>query len=220
MALPVAGYGAVISATGVSTVDSSEPAAFLSGTGANQIYQVTATSKRVWDPTVAVTVKDGSTTLTPGTQYVFNYLFGTIQFVAYTPVGAITVTGNYLPIVPAILCSKFEINQKSTLVDVSNFDSGQAVNRIATIVSYEGTISTFDPLNNVLDGVAGTWQTWLEGLVPKLITFNPGTGNYFRCWTLLESLKTSTAVAGAIEGTVNWKSIQNQLPNATFGWGT
>ncbi len=221
MPLPTAAYGAVVYASGVSTVDTNEPASFLSGTNPNEVFQVTAAAKRVWDPTVAVTVKDNGTTLTPGTQYTFNYLFGRIQFVSYTPTTPVTVTGQYLPLVEAVLASKFEINIKQTLVDDTNFDTGGAVHRVATLTSYEGMISTFDIGNTVLDGVAGTWESWLLNATPKVMSILLGTGNsYFRTWALFESMKNSGAVAGVFDTGINWKSIISAGQAATFGWGT
>lgn len=219
MGLPIAAYGAVVSASGVSTVNTNEPCAFVSGADPNKVYQVTNTAKRVWDPSVAIVVQDGGVTVAANL-YSFNYLFGIIKFVGHTVTGAITVsTGNYLPIVESVLASKFDLSAKQTLIDTTNFDSGGAVFRTAGLVGYEGSLSVFEPLNTVLDGASGTWQTWLLNSTPKLLDLQFGAGlSRFRTWILPESEKTSAAVAGAITGDVSWKSIV-ELGLAGFGWG-
>lgn len=218
---PTAAYGAVVYASGVSTVDTAEACSFLSGTNPNEVFQVTAAAKRVWDPTIAVTVKDNGVTLTAGTQYVFNYLFGTIQFVSYTPTTPVTVTGQYLPLVEAVLSSKFEINIKQTLADTTSFDSAGAMQRTGTLISYEGSLSTFDVGNTILDGVAGTWETWLLNATPKVLSILMGTGNsYFRSWVLFESMKNSGATASVFDTAISWKSIISAGVATAYGWGT
>lgn len=220
MGLPTAAWTTKVYLTAASSADTNEACSFVSGSGTTKIYQVTSTAKRVWDPSVAIVVQDGGVTVS-ATLYSFNYLFGVITFNGHAVTGAITVaSGNYVPIVEAVLASKWKLSIKSTLVDTSNFDGGGAVTRTATLVSAEGSFETYDVGNTILDGGSETLQSLSLNQTAVVVGVLLGTGNsIFRCWAYLESLADDTAVADVVKATVNWKSLNN-LGLASFGWGT
>ncbi len=204
MAGPAAAYGASLYVSGTSTADAGEACSAIGGSGANQIYQVTSTAKRAWDPTVAIVVKDGTTTL-PASDYVFDYTSGVIQFVAYTPVGAITVTGNYLPLYALATASEFELDLKTDSVDVSVFGVG-AHQKQPTLSDADGTLSVFDPGDTVLDGGTLTLESILSGGKMLLLQIGFGAGlNSFRAFVVLDGLKDSAKVADVIKDQVAWK---------------
>lgn len=213
---PIAAYGQSVSLTDSSTVDDNEACAFVSGAGAAKLYQVTNTAKRLWDPTVPVVVKDGGTVVSAA-DYVFNYLFGFIQFTAHAVGGAITVSGSYLPIVPYANASKFDFTIKQTLVDTTFFGS-QAVLRTPTITDAEGTIEAFDSTLTILDGDMLDIEAVFYGQKPFVNTITLGAGA-LRCFALFESPKTSGSVADVVKSAMAWK-LATPNPNVpAFGFG-
>lgn len=73
-----------------------EATSLFSGAADATVRQITTSSKNLWDIDTAIVVKDGVTTLTLGTDYNADYLYGRIGFQTYTPIGAITLDGAYL----------------------------------------------------------------------------------------------------------------------------
>ena len=220
MSAPVAAFGSTISVTGASTPDTGEACAHVSGSGSSRLYQVTSTAKRVWDPSVAVTVKDGGTPVTAA-DYVFNSLAGTIQFAGYTPSGSITLDGSYFPIYPAALANKFDLDIKATLVDTSNFDGSGAVERYPTLSDFSGTLHVLEDMLTVLDSGSLTWESIMAAKTPVVIAVHFGTSAaplWFKGWAILESTKVSAAIAGVLEGDVGFKgSVTSGVYNMYFG---
>lgn len=88
-----AGQGAdiyIVTADGAGTVMTDEACGLVSGT----TYQITDAAKRLVDPNIAITVKDGVTPLTAD-QYEMVFANGKIVLDA-APGGAVTITGEYL----------------------------------------------------------------------------------------------------------------------------
>lgn len=213
MALPTSANTAALYVSGTSTVDTNEACSHLSGSGGNQIFQVTATTKRVWDPTVPITIKDNGTTV-PTTDYTFDYLSGLITFSGYTPTTPVTATGNYYPIWQLGFATKYSVGFKRAVVDATNFDSVGAVERFATLADVEGTINLNEIGNTVLDGVSMTLESILSGGAMIVGVFGTGAGNNFiRAFIQLESLKTDGDVKDIYRSTVGWK-LSNQVQTA------
>lgn len=62
-------------------------------------YQVTDADKRIWDPNTAIVVNDNGSPVDAADIEELDFLFGIVTFVSgYSPLGAITVTGKYLPL--------------------------------------------------------------------------------------------------------------------------
>jgi hypothetical protein len=120
-----AGYVAKILKSGTPTTFTAEATTLVSG----KIYKITSTIKNVWDRTTTVVVSDGGTPIvSPATNIVsIDYLFGIVTLASgYTPSGAITFAGKYLPMTQVAKANGFTLTQTSTTVDDTVFETAQA----------------------------------------------------------------------------------------------
>ena len=84
-----AGYVGTILKQGTSTAMTAEAMSLVSG----KTYQVTASTKRNFNPAVAVTVLDNAVAVNVTNILNIDYLFGRVTFIAgYTVTGPVTVT--------------------------------------------------------------------------------------------------------------------------------
>lgn len=118
----VAGYLATIKQAGSSTVMTSEAMTLVSG----KSYIIAAATKRLIDFNVALVVNDGATNVTAQVQTI-DYLNGTITFLSsYTPTGAITITGAYLPLATLAKARGFSVTQTAAEIDTTTLEVAQA----------------------------------------------------------------------------------------------
>jgi len=117
-----AGYQAKLKKQGTSTTMTTEAMTLVAG----KTYKITAATKNIWDPAGVFTVFDGGVDHTADVLSI-NYLFGQVTFkAAYTPTGAITVTGKYFTTVALGNAQAFTLTQTAEAVDNSAFDTVQA----------------------------------------------------------------------------------------------
>src|SRR4051812_9843924 len=102
--MPSAAYATTVEITGTSTAIVAEACALVTGT----TYQITNTARRVLDPAVAVTVKDGGVAI-PAANVDIDYLFGKFTLTA-PPGGAVTVDASYLPALPLAECESYDLD--------------------------------------------------------------------------------------------------------------
>lgn len=86
---------------------------------AGTTYQITSTTKRRWDPTTAVVVKDGGSAVDIGL-YSLNYSSGKVVFRS-APGGAVTVSGAYLSATQLGQSSEWEASVAPEFIDTTVF---------------------------------------------------------------------------------------------------
>lgn len=129
-----AGYQATVKKTGASTglTGGGEATTLVS----TRVYQITNTAKRVIDPATALTVKDGASDVTAQVQDI-DFLNGIVTFKnSYTVVGAITVTGNYLPLASLCKLRGFTLTMQADAVN--NTDNCTAQSNGGYMTSFAG----------------------------------------------------------------------------------
>ena len=154
-----AGYVAVIKKTGTPVVITNEATTAVSVP--LKIYQITAAAHQILDPATPVVVKDGATDVTAQVLNI-DYMFGIVTFKStYTVLGAITVTGAYLPTTPVAKGQSFTLSQTATVIDTTDFPTAQS----------NGGYKTHIPgLNNValeIMGIYSITNAWLTTVTAR-----------------------------------------------------
>ena len=117
----IAGYQAVIKKSGTPTTMTAEACNLVSG----KTYQVTAATKRVISYADGLTVLDNAVDQTANVISI-DYLTGKVTFAtAYTPTGAITVTGKYMPMTQAAKGRSFNLQLSVNQLDETGYDDAQ-----------------------------------------------------------------------------------------------
>lgn len=211
----IAGYGSALylSGTGVPVTDE---ACTSLGSG---VYQVTSTSRRVWDPDASahpITIKDGGSTVS-STYWSFDYLFGRVTFSGYSPSGAVTVDGSYLPMTEVGEVHEHSIDAKANLLDSTSYNSTGYTSFTRGLASASGS---FAFRSNVLDTVSDvSIQEFLENGTPKVLALRFGGSYYFKLFCILEGVSVKSTVNGLVEGTASF-STAAQGAGAAVSWGT
>jgi hypothetical protein len=193
-----AGRKATVSVTGAPVTFTAEAT---TDAGDHQNYQITATTKRVWDRATTLEV-DVSGTPT-GELYTFNRLTGTVTFATVNAGrGPVTVTGAYLPLAEAVGGKSFSYSlSRAAMVDTdfstaaANFNTYQA-----GMLDVEGSI-----------GLRFTTDTTFHDALlagnPVVIAFffhRSGPANMI-IWALLDKDGIDAAIDGIMEGTIEFK---------------
>ena len=220
--MALAGYSTTLKVSGVAVPVTGEACGLISGTNPNRLYQVTNTARRIWDPTAAITVKDGGVAVSSAL-YTFDYLFGFIQFAGYTVTGSITVDGSYLPVASITEVSSFKFSGNANLADVTSFDSAGYRAKLATLKDGSGDFMAYSSPLSDIDPVTGgvqTLYTVLTGGTPKLLEANFGGGaQILRAWVLLKELSIDAAVDGVVESRWSFETAP-QRAGASVSFGT
>jgi hypothetical protein len=107
---------------------------------ANKAYQISNAVKQVWDPTFAVTVKNGGVAVDPvADPYTINRLTGTVTFTA-TTARTITFSGKYLPMTTIAKGTEFYYTLSRPAIDDTTFDSVNWRENVAGIADVQATI--------------------------------------------------------------------------------
>ena len=214
---PTAGFSGTVKIGGTSTPVSGGATALVSG----KTYQLSTSSQRVIDPTVAITVKDGGVAVAASNIASFDYVFGQVTFVAgYTVSGAITMDYSYLPLVAVAKSDAFKLSVKAKLADTTNFDSNGTHARTKLTHEASGTFDSFTiPTTTV--GAGALVSSVLNGTA-LLVEFYMGVGKSFRCWTFLASTDSKFKPDGAVASTYTWQSSTQgaAASEASYAWGT
>lgn len=119
----VSGYNCVIKKGGTPTTMTAEACTQV---GSTKTYFITNAVKRVISYLDALTVLDGGVDHTADVLSI-DYLTGQVTFKsAYTPGGAITVTGKYIPLVVIAKAKSFTLSQTQTTIDNTGYDDAQS----------------------------------------------------------------------------------------------
>lgn len=140
-----AGYKAAVKVSGTSTAFTSEAASLVAGT--TSTYQINDATKRVWDRTVTPTVNDGATQVTPTS---IDYLRGRVTL-ASAAAGAVTITGNYLPMTTVAEATEYSTTWERQILDSTALGGdgwrtralGLYDGSASLTIHYVGTFETF-----------------------------------------------------------------------------
>lgn len=220
--MAIAGHRSAIKTVGTSTAMTNEACTSISST----VYRITSTSRRVLDPTVAVTVNDNGSPVAAA-NVTIDYLFGKVTRTGGTFTGPVTVTANYLPLLDVAEGVAWSVAMSRTELDktvMGNTDKAFLLG----LGTAEGTIELLDLPTSDLDAGAGSVK--LEDIfsndTPKLLelTINPdGTPVYWRGWVRWAGIDLSAPLDELVKAAHKWRATSflgsGQTEFASFGIG-
>lgn len=165
--------------------------------GSSKSYQITDATKQVLDTATTVIVKDAGVDHTADVLSI-DYLLGIATFKsAYTPGGAITITGKYLPMTNLGKAMTWDLKQTADTIETTDLGTAQA----------NGGYSTFEPgLRTVTMSLKGFYDVTaaLRALVNNrsqvIIEINPDGGGKSLCRGFFKASGDSqTGAVGALE---------------------
>jgi hypothetical protein len=214
----LAGNKTVLKVSGTSTVDAGEACSLKSGAGTTQIWQVTAATKRVLDPSHAIVVKDGGTPV-GSTLFTLDYLFGRILFNGYTPAGAITIDDAYFPMLALAIARKVDWQRTKALLESTVMPSPGRT-RICGLKDLAGTLEGITPETDDLDpGTGGeqSMQSFFDAGTPKLLEASfGGHATLFRAWILIPKIGHASSFEDLVTHAYDFTGT-NGGPASLFG---
>lgn len=118
-----AGYKAKIKTSGTPTALTDAATTNTSG----KTYQITDATRRILDRSTAVTVEAGGSPVAASNIESIDYLFGSVTFISsYTPAGAVTISGMYLPTADIGTVQSFTLTQSTATIDNTDFATAQS----------------------------------------------------------------------------------------------
>jgi hypothetical protein len=193
--MAVASWGSTLKVSGTAVAMTTEACTNLGG----NVFQVTNTVKRIVDPFTTIVVRDAGVVVGVGF-YLVDLCFGRVVFSGYTPSGAVTFTGAYLPVEAVAEVRSFDIGLKADLADNTTFDSAGFHSKLACLrdftVGFEYLSAPSTDRDSVLAGVQ-TLQGWRESGTPKLIEIKLGSV-FFRGWGTFETSESWKAEVGGL----------------------
>lgn len=208
--MPIASYNAALRVNGAANAVTNEATTLGGG-----VYQVTNTARRVWDPSVAVTVKDGGVTVS-ALLYTFDYLRGIVTFVGYSPTGAITVDGSWASMVSVAEGRAFSFAAMQDLADSSVFGTAFKL-KTPTLRDVQATMEILSSPLVDLDGVTGGTQSlvsFLENATVKIFEVSLPSFN-LRAFVQFDNLEIAAAVGDLVGTTV---SMQGSSQRSARSW--
>lgn len=201
MAAP--GYQGALKVSGASTSMTGEACGSLSST----LYQVTNSAKRIINPAVAATVKDGGSSLVEGTDYYLDRLFGRI-ILATTPGGAITIDAAYLATQAVAEVRKAELQAARAQLDKTTFDATDGFRRfLPGLMAFDGSAEILSQPSDDLDSGTGGTQSFFSFLAngtAKLIEVTRA-GKMWRAWVGVESIEQASELESIVACTIKFK---------------
>lgn len=153
-----AGYVSTVKRAGTPVAFTAEATAQV---GATQTYEIVDFTKSCWDYNVPVTVLVSATPTAASNIESIDYMFGRVTFVTgFTPAGAVTVTGQSLPLSAFAKANGFSLSMTADTTDTTSFEDAQANGGFNT---FRQTLKTADleltgfyrATNNLFDVLSG-----------------------------------------------------------------
>jgi len=210
--VPIASYNAALRVNGAANAVTAEACALV----VTGVYQVTNTARRVWDPAVAIIVKDGGVTVS-ALLYTFDYLRGIVTFVGYSPSGAITVDGSWASMVSVAEGRAFSFAAAQDLADSSVFGTAFKL-KTPTLRDVQATMEILSSPLVDLDGVTGGTQSlisFLENATVKIFEVSLPSSFNLRAFVVVDNLEIAAAVEDLVGVTV---SMQGSSQRAARSW--
>jgi hypothetical protein len=181
----------------------------MTNSGDSKTYTITNAAKRVWDPSVAITVFYNAV-LQPAASYTINRLTGQVTFTAAQGASAVTVTGSYLP--------------TTTIAEGKSFSfSGKGINGEDN--AFGDTDITRQQLQRTCSGAIGQW--WLDNafhaaflalaVLVVEISIADGATPIARAWALLTERAHEVANGGLQEEPLTWEGSAD-VDNRSFAF--
>lgn len=219
--MALAGFATTVKASGIPVAATGEATTSL---GSN-VFQVTATARRIIDPNAAVVVRDGGVPISAA-NVLIDYLFGKFTL-SSPPGGAVTADFSFLPVNTIAEVRKASLKRSRNLLDRTTFDSGGVRQRLAGLKDLEGSLEGLAFVGDDLDPGDATESvdSFFESGVPRLLEIRPGgSGDFFRCWFLFEDQGQDVSFDGLREASLPFKGTAltgvGQTEGAASGWGT
>lgn len=223
MASAQVAYKAKLSASGTSTAMTAQACAQV---GVTKTWQISNSSKRVLDPSVARTWKDGGSAIAAANIQSEDLLFGTVTFISsFTPGGAVTVDANYLPITALASVKSMTLEQTVDMPDATLLNSSGYKARIPTLTDAKGDLQMLSDFQDDIDpsGTTTTLYGLLTSRTPLLLELDEkGTGvEVFRAWVLIGDEKVAFDPKDLTQGSLSWQATDRGSPviAAASGWG-
>lgn len=161
-----AGYVAKLLKIGMATSMTGEATTLVSG----KTYQITATTKRIWDRS-SIVVKDNAVTVDAADIESIDYLFGRVTFASgYTVTSPVTIDGNYYPTAVVGCANQFTLTQTANANDNTCMDTAQANSGHRT---FEYGLKTVQLELTGIYKVANGWRDLLVNRTELIIEINP-----------------------------------------------
>lgn len=180
-----ASFNARVYVTGTPTGMVAEPTTPLGG----DQHQITATAKRILDPSAAVDVLDGGGAYAGAVT--IDYLFGTVTL-APAAGGAVTISANYLPRHEITSAYEYDLSLSKTLADTTTFQGGYT-KRTKTLGDVSGSLSCYDNTSTSYTGL--TLKSVFDSDTPKVLEVDMN-GTVLRALVLMENSDFSASVDG------------------------
>jgi len=209
-----AGYVARLMSSGPSTAMTAEAMTLVSG----KTYKVDSNARSVWDWTKSLVVDDAGSPIDVANIEEINYLFGTVTFVdSFTPGGAVTVDGFYLPLTEIAKGSSFTLTQTAETLDKTDFPTARANDGYRVFDAGLRTVAL--EIGGFYESSSAFWET-LEAREDIVIEINPdGSGLSLARGIFKLVSRTQSGDVGALEEetrTFNL-SVPENLP-IIFNW--
>jgi predicted secreted protein len=210
-----AGYQVDVKKSGTGTTMTAEAMSLVSG----KTYKTTNPVKNVWDRTGTFTVYDGGV---DKTAFVLNidFLFGQVTFLSsYTPTGAITVDGKYLPMTVLAKYRSFSLSMTEDAIDNTDIPSAQGNGGLRTYIYGLKTVTM--ELKGVY-AVSNGYRAALVAGTELILEIDPsGTGKSIARGFFKPSNRSQSGNLGELEEeTVSYNLTvpDNALMKTPFSW--
>jgi hypothetical protein len=160
----IAGYNLLLKKGGTPTAMTAEATTLVSG----KTYQITASAKRVISYLHTLTVLDNGVDHTADVLSV-DYLSGKITWkAAYTPTGATTITGTYIPLTVIAKARSMNLTMNQGVTDTTDYATAQANGGWRTFAAALRTVSM--EIGSIYDAATG----WAAVLAARGIVYVEG----------------------------------------------
>lgn len=211
-----AGYLSTLKVSGASTAMTAEACTDLGG----DVFQVTDADRRIIDPSVAITVKDGGVAV-DAADYSFDYLYGKITF-SSAPAGAVTLDANFLtPLAVAEVRKASLSGTRAQLDDTVWGGAGLPFRKYKDgQLDWGGSAEMLAQPTDDLDGGTGGTQSFFEFLkngTPKLLEVYRA-GKTWRGWVNIESIENASELEGLVTASIGYKGSAQASTGAALAF--
>jgi len=200
-----AGYNAALKVGGTPTTITDEATTQLSA-GPPQVFQITASTKRVLDPATAVVIKD-NTTADVTSDFTIDFNTGTVTS-ATGGYASVTISGKYIPLHTVALCQVATINAAVAELDTSSLGNAYTDFTCGKGTA-EGEITYLGALSDVLDGGTLDWQTIFDGRTLFFLEATFST-RLFLGWGYPLGVPSELPQDGVVSHSLSWKSTSRR----------
>jgi hypothetical protein len=220
--MPIAGFTTSVKVSGTPTTLTTAATTSLGG----DVYQVTDATKRVLDPDTAVVVFDDGVEVDAADNESIDFLFGKVTLTG-PPVGAVTISGAYLPMLPVAEGYEVSFTDARELLDATVFVPGASTaarRKMLGLKSLSGRIGTLDALLTDLDSGGGTvtLRDLLRDGPDVLVEITVAASEVLRGWCVLSGGSVDASVDGRVEAGVDFEGSVLETQNGgdvSYGYG-